>query len=97
MAERVRGFEPLTVCLGSRYATTASHPHFGHYSQETRESQVAPDAGRIPRFLPVSAGIPQSRGSTPRLIDALTQGLLLVQSPDQSPGSRTCSAHGEQT
>jgi hypothetical protein len=24
--ERVMGFEPTTVCLGSRYATTASHP-----------------------------------------------------------------------
>ena len=35
------GFEPTTVCLGSRYATTASHPQRQiHYSQDLVESQM---------------------------------------------------------
>jgi hypothetical protein len=58
---------------------------------------MAPAAGRIPRFLPVSTGIPQSRGSSPQPIDALTQGLVLVQSPDHLPGPSTHPAHREQT
>ena len=51
--ERVRGFEPLTVCLGSRYATTASHPQSHcHYSQVVVESQMLLYAGHIPGHIP---------------------------------------------
>ena len=28
--ERVMGFEPTTLCLGSRYSTTELHPHVPH-------------------------------------------------------------------
>ena len=39
--ERVMGFEPTTVCLGSRYATTASHPlSQGNYIIPIRRRKV---------------------------------------------------------
>lgn len=42
-AERVKGLEPSTVCLGSRYATTASHPRSNclYYTEQTTKSQMS--------------------------------------------------------
>jgi hypothetical protein len=56
--ERVMGFEPTTVCLGSRYATTASHPRIrGHYSPKRGESQMPGEWSRI-----CSTGVHSIRG-----------------------------------
>jgi hypothetical protein len=54
--ERVMGFEPTTVCLGSRYATTASHPHVrSQYSVEPSESQMPCGTGCGPLLLAMGA------------------------------------------
>ena len=44
-SERVMGFEPTTTCLGSRYATAASHPQVhSDYSQKPGKVKCGPPA-----------------------------------------------------
>ena len=57
--ERVMGFEPTTLCLGSRYSTTELHPHsaiLGHAPSLVKPHPARPGFAETPRGLPICQG-----------------------------------------
>ncbi len=95
-SERVKGFEPSTLCLGSRCATTALHPHASYYSGLAAECKgwemlwaVRPQV-RAPASCPIREGDHSSR----RRQNLTTLAPAATITVDRAPASEP--APGEQ-